>query len=286
MIDSYVLLTPILLLPIVALLGFVGCDWVLGLEPRVPNPPVLSAVAGNARVTLSWPEGQWTGRHHVKRGETSGVHEFLDEVPAGISTYPDTTVMNGTTYFYVVTAAGSNGESAPSNEEIVTPAAVLLTAFIGPISSTSATVTATGWFGVELALQSPVTIKTLGRAFATGNGQIHVMKVVEVVEVGGVRTETDVPGTLVALNMVGPLELGYRYTALSSAVTISGSPTAGITYYILSQETVGGDGFYNHTTMLTTTGVATATGSVRGDGTTHQVDATGSIAYGIVNFQY
>ncbi len=284
MIDPYVLLTPILMLPIVALLAFVGCDWVFGLS-RDPNPPILTAVAGNARVTLSWPEGEWAGKHTVKRGETSGVYDVSWPVPGETYTYPDLTVTNGTPYYYVVTAVGDT-ESAPSNEEMVTPAAVLLTAFIDPISSTSPTATATGWFGVEIKLGTPLTIKTLGRAFAPGNNQIHVIKVVEVVEVNGVRTETDVPGALVALSMAGPLELGYRFAALPSGVTINDNPTVDATYYILSQETAGGDRFYNHTTMVTTTGVATVTGSVRGDGTTHQVDATGSIAYGIVNFQY
>lgn len=286
MIDSYVLLTPILMLPIVALLAFVGCDWVLGLELREPKPPVLSAVAGNARVTLSWPEGQWTGRHHVKRGETSGVHEFLDEVPAGMYTYADTTVTNGTTYFYVVTAAGSDGESAPSNEVMVTPAAVLLTAFIDPVSSTGLTATATGWFGVAIELGTPLTIKTLGRSFLPGNSQIHVMKVVKVVEVNNVKSFTDVPGALVALPMPGPLELGYRFAPLSTAITINDPPTPGAVYYIVSQEANGGDPFYNHTAMVTTTGVATVTGSVNGDGTSYVVDSTGSVAYGVANFQY
>lgn len=286
MIDSYVLLTPLLMLPIVALLVFVGCDWVLGLEPRVPRPPVLSAVAGNARVTLSWPEGQWTGRHHVKRGETTNVHEFLDEVPAGISTYPDTAVMNGTTYFYVVTAVGSNGESAPSNEEMATPAAVLLTGFIKPISSPSAPLTAAGWFGVAIKLGTPLTIKTLGRSFAPGNSQIHVIKIVEVVEVNNVKTFSDVPGGFVALSMVGAVELGYRFAALSTPITLNETAIADAVYYIVSQEATPGDGFYNHTTTVMTTGVATLTGSVNGNGTSYVVDATGSVAYGVVNFQY
>ena len=36
MIDCYVFLAPVLLLAVVALLGFVGCDLVLGLTPLSP----------------------------------------------------------------------------------------------------------------------------------------------------------------------------------------------------------------------------------------------------------
>lgn len=44
MIDPFVLLTPILLLVIIALLGFLGCDRVLGLAPIIVNPPQIFSI--------------------------------------------------------------------------------------------------------------------------------------------------------------------------------------------------------------------------------------------------
>lgn len=60
MIDGFVILTPILLLGVIALLGFVGCDRVFGLypvDPATPNPVshvqtvVKSAPAGTGTIT-------------------------------------------------------------------------------------------------------------------------------------------------------------------------------------------------------------------------------------------
>ena len=59
MIDCYVFLAPVLLLAVVALLGFVGCDLVLGLTPLSPvtatptfDPPP-GTYGGTQFVTLS-----------------------------------------------------------------------------------------------------------------------------------------------------------------------------------------------------------------------------------------
>ena len=45
MIDWFVLLTPLLVLPILLLFRFVGCNWVYGLDATVPEGPAL---------TLTW----------------------------------------------------------------------------------------------------------------------------------------------------------------------------------------------------------------------------------------
>jgi hypothetical protein len=61
MTESLVLLTPLLVLLLVAMFGFLGCAGVWGLDPVVPGVPVLSATAGNARVNLSWRTSQPLG---------------------------------------------------------------------------------------------------------------------------------------------------------------------------------------------------------------------------------
>ena len=67
MIDAFVLLTPILVLGIIALLGFVGCNQVLGLDPTTEVPTVESIVpsSGTPRVEPAW----WS----LVRGSTMAV---------------------------------------------------------------------------------------------------------------------------------------------------------------------------------------------------------------------
>ncbi len=57
MIDWFVILTPILLLAIVALLGFVGCDAVFGIQPTGLLPPYLEVGYVNATVYVETATG-------------------------------------------------------------------------------------------------------------------------------------------------------------------------------------------------------------------------------------
>ena len=89
----------------------------------VPAIPVgLAATAGNAQVSLAWTASSGATSYHVKRATTSGGPYTLVASPTG-SSYADTSVTNGTKYFYVVSALNSAGESANSSEVNATPAA-------------------------------------------------------------------------------------------------------------------------------------------------------------------
>ncbi|MCD1261315.1 cellulase family glycosylhydrolase [Paenibacillus athensensis] len=91
--------------------------------PTVPAAPSgLSATAGNAQVALSWsPSAQATG-YNVKRATASGGP--YTTVAAGVSgtSYTNTGLTNGTTYYYVVSAVNSAGESANSSQVSAVPA--------------------------------------------------------------------------------------------------------------------------------------------------------------------
>lgn len=81
-----------------------------------PNVRMLHAQGGHS-VTLTWKAPTTGGAatsYNVKRSTSAGT-----EVTIGTSTlltYVDSTGVGGTTYFYVVTAVNSAGESSPSNE--------------------------------------------------------------------------------------------------------------------------------------------------------------------------
>ncbi len=85
-------------------------------------PTGLMATPGNAQVTLSWTASSGATSYSVKRSTTSGSSYSQVALPT-TTTYADTTVSNGTDYFYVVSAVNSAGESANSTEVNATPAA-------------------------------------------------------------------------------------------------------------------------------------------------------------------
>jgi subtilase family serine protease len=87
-----------------------------------PATPVgLAAVGGDSRVTLTWPNVPGAMRYIVKRSLTSGgPYAILAPDVAGV-TYIDTGVVNGTAYFYVISAENTLGESGDSNEATAVP---------------------------------------------------------------------------------------------------------------------------------------------------------------------
>ena len=96
-------------------------------SPGTPPAPTLdSAVAGDGSVALSWTTHPGGGAaivgYRVYRGTSSGGETLL-ATSALASSYNDTTVTNGTTYYYEVNAFSSIGEGERSNELSATPAA-------------------------------------------------------------------------------------------------------------------------------------------------------------------
>lgn len=92
---------------------------VIGTVPAVPTG--LVAAPGNSQVVLTWNVSSGATSYRVKRAPVS-TGPFV-EVGAGIitTTYTDTGLVNGSTYYYVVSALNAAGESAPS-----TPASATL----------------------------------------------------------------------------------------------------------------------------------------------------------------
>ena len=92
-------------------------------EPSTPGAPTgLAATGGNAQVALSWTASTGATSYNVYRGTTSGG-ESTTALATGLTgtTYTDTTVTNGTTYYYKVAAVNAGGTSALSNEASATP---------------------------------------------------------------------------------------------------------------------------------------------------------------------
>ena len=93
-----------------------------------PGTPSLAVVAaGNASVNLSWNAPSSNGGspitgYKVYRGTSRGGETLLTTLGA-LTSYLDTSVLNGTTYYYQVSAVNSVGEGSRSSEWPATPVA-------------------------------------------------------------------------------------------------------------------------------------------------------------------
>jgi fibronectin type 3 domain-containing protein len=85
-----------------------------------PAPTGLTATPGNAEVTLAWNASTGATSYHVKRSTTNGSGYAQVGAPTTTS-FADPGLTNGTTYYYVVTALNSAGESGNSNQASATP---------------------------------------------------------------------------------------------------------------------------------------------------------------------
>lgn len=88
-------------------------------------PAGLAATAGDKQAALSWTATPGATSYNIKRATTFGGPYTKIASSTGTS-YTNTGLTNGTTYYYVVAANLSAGESANSNEASATPQAAAL----------------------------------------------------------------------------------------------------------------------------------------------------------------
>lgn len=101
---------------------FAGAGQLLVTEGAPAAPAALTAVAGNAQVALSWTGVYGATNYIVWRSVASGAG-YQARVALVATNWLDTSVVNGTTYYYVVSAnTNSFGAGAFSAEASATPA--------------------------------------------------------------------------------------------------------------------------------------------------------------------
>jgi hypothetical protein len=247
-------------------------------QPGITTQPQSQTVSAEATATFS-VTATGGGLSYQWQSEAPGGSSFTNITGATSSSYttPATTLaQSGTQYMCVVT---NTVGSTPSN-------AATLTVTTAPATTNYVTSTSlgglrnnfSGWVGMSFTVgSSPVTVSGLGRFFAPGDAGSHTVKIVTA------SNSQNVTGGSVSISMSGGTVSSFVYANLPSTVTLN----ANTTYYILSQETSGGDQWYDINTTVATTAVASEIGAVWSpDGTTYNPIGTAGQAYVPVDFVY
>jgi hypothetical protein len=102
---------------------------IVGAQPGLPAGLTagIQAAAGNLAVSLNWVQAESATSYNVKRATSSGG-PYATIASCTALSYLDSGLVNGTTYYYVVTAVNGNGESANSSQINATPQAATLPA--------------------------------------------------------------------------------------------------------------------------------------------------------------
>jgi fibronectin type 3 domain-containing protein len=102
-------------------------------------PATLSAAASTGQVALTWSSVSSATSYNIYRGTVSGTHTLLTSGQIG-TTFTDSTVTNGTIYYYVITAHNGT-ESVKSSEASAQPIASFSITSTTALSTTSIEVT-------------------------------------------------------------------------------------------------------------------------------------------------
>lgn len=124
-------------------------DLVNGLQAA---PASLSAIATNAQVALTWSITSGATSYTILRGTNSGIMTNIVVTGYVGTTYTNAGLINGTTYYYVVTATGSGGTSGNSPEASATPTAAASGVWTADASGNWST--AANWSGGAIAYGS------------------------------------------------------------------------------------------------------------------------------------
>src|SRR5437764_4036657 len=123
-----------------------------GSAPSAPTG--LTATPANAQVNLTWNASAGATGYYVKRSTSSGTEVQIAAQSA--TAYSDNSVSNGITYYYVVSAYNSYGQSANSAEVSGTPVAP-------PPPAADVTIT------IDPAKTKPISPYIYGINFYSGN---------------------------------------------------------------------------------------------------------------------
>ncbi len=220
------------------------------------TPTGLLATVGNAQVILTWTASANATTYNLKRSATTGGPYTLLSSPSAAS-FTDTTVTNGTTYFYVVSAVNSAGESANSAEASAKPTAptqvpaapsgLMATAANTQVSLTwtaSATATsynvkrATTTGGPYTKISSPSSPSFADTGLTNGNTYFYVASAVN--SAGESANSAEVSAKPTAPAQAPATPTGLMATPANAQVSLTWTASATATSYNVKRSTTTG----------------------------------------------
>ena len=211
-----------------------------------PSQPTLTATAGSGQVSLSWTSSTGASKYTVLRNEMGSNYGMMVLATQTGTTYTDTQVAPGITYYYSIAPVGSN------NSTIGTLAAVKSAT---PTSGGTTTYSISGTITLSGSGLSGVTV-TAGSATATTASD-------------GTYT---ISGLAAGSYTVTPSKSGYTFSPANQSVTISSSNVTGINFTATAVTTtysISGtvSGAVSSGVTMTLSGAASATTTTATDGT-------------------
>jgi hypothetical protein len=151
-------------------------------------------------------------------------------------------------------------------------------AFVTSFTPTNVRQDFSGWVGGSVRVGgTDLSVTALGRLVVAGNTRTHTVKLVNA------ATGTDVAS--VSVDTAGAPAGSFKFANLAAPVTLH----ANTTYYLVTQESAGGDAWYDYDTHLVTTAVGADTGAVwafAGTPSTWNPGGSPGNGFGPANFLY
>jgi len=147
-----------------------------GTAPSAPTG--VTVTAGNKQVSISWTAVSDATSYNIYWSTTSGVTKTTGtKVTSNTNSYIHPSLTNGTTYYYVVTALNSDGESSESSEvsasPISAPTGVTATAGNKQVSISWTAVSDATSYNIYWSTTSGVTKTTGTKVTSNTNSYIH-----------------------------------------------------------------------------------------------------------------
>jgi fibronectin type 3 domain-containing protein len=253
-----------------------------------PAPTGLTATPGNAQVALSWSASSGATSYNVLRSTVNGSGYASVVTGLSTTTYTNTGLTNGTTYYFVVTATNANGTSGNSNQASATPVAP-------PAAPTGLTATpGNAQVALSWTASSGATSYNVQRSTVSGSGYAQVTNVtttsytdtgltngttyyyvVNAQNAGGTSANSSQASATPVAPPAAPT--GLTATPGNTQVSLSWTASSGATTYNVLRSTVSGSGYATVTTGVSTTSY-TNTGLT--NGTTYYFVVTATNAGG------